>query len=157
MTTSLVAYQNHVEFDLSMEDAFPDVSPQQRPLGSIVLVQIRRPKTKTRGGIILQDETRSTEYYRTQVAKVIALGPLCFKNRNDGADWPEGAWCKVGDFVYVPQHGGVRFAVKHQFKTIERGETKTEEEEIYFLYLKDTNLLGVITGDPLRVRAFLDG
>ncbi len=159
---ALLAYPNMTEFDYTMEEAFPDVDPGQRPMGSNVMVLIRRPKSKSKGGIRLPEDVRSTEYYNTQVGKVIALGPLCFKNRDTMKTWPEGAWCDVGDFVYVPKFGGVRFAIKHPFKDEELNrstgklETKTVDEDVMFVYFKDTSLIGFITGDPLKVKAFLD-
>lgn len=157
MVSSLVTFSNHLDFDYTMDEAFPEIDPLQEPLGSLALVQIRRPKMVSRGGIIINDETRSTEYYNTQVAKVIALGPLCFKNRNTMENWPEGAWCAIGEFVYVPKHGGVRFSIKHPFKyPLPSGDTKTEQEEVIFMHVKDVALIGRITGDPLKIRAFLD-
>ena len=60
----------------SEEDAFPNTDPGVRPFGSRVLVQFRQAKMKTKGGIILAGETRDTEVWNTQVAKVVALGPL---------------------------------------------------------------------------------
>ena len=50
------------------EEAFPKIDPGVRPFGSRVLVQIRRAKRKTAGGIILAGETRDTEMWNTQVA-----------------------------------------------------------------------------------------
>ena len=37
----------------NIAEGFPDVDPGVTPLGSRVLVQIRAPQRKTRGGIIL--------------------------------------------------------------------------------------------------------
>ena len=126
------------------EDAFPNIDPGVRPFGSRVLVQIRRAKTKTKGGIILAGETRDTELWNTQVAKVIALGPLAFKNRNTMEAWPEGDWVRLGTYVRAPKYGGDRWGV-----------TVDEGEEIIFVMFNDLDLLGEITGDPLTMKAFL--
>lgn len=158
MANSLLTRPNHLEFDQTLDDAFPDVEPGQRPFGSVLLVQIRRPKSTSKGGILVPEEIRATEYYNTQVAKVIAIGPICFMDRKTMEVWPEGAWSYVGDFVYVPKHGGVRFEVKHTFHypATRTKDAQTIEEGVVFMYVKDTSLLGQITGDPLRVKAFLD-
>lgn len=136
---------NKVEFEYEgEEDAFPKVDPGVRPFGSRVLLQIRRAKTKTKGGIILAGETRDTEMWNTQVAKVIAMGPLAFHNRNTMEPWPEGAWVNLGDYVRAPKYGGDRWSVHI-----------ADGEEILFVIFNDLDLLGKITGDPLAMKAFL--
>jgi len=140
------AYEmNKVEFAYEGEaDAFPDIDPGVRPFGSRVLLQIRKAKTKTKGGIILAGETRDTETWNTQVAKVRALGPLAFHNRNTMEPWPEGSWVKIGSYVRAPKYGGDRWSVR-----VEDGE------EILFVLFNDLDLLGEITGDPLAMKSFL--
>ena len=140
------AYEmNKVEFDYNGEaDAFPSIDPGVQPFGSRVLCQIRRAKTKTKGGVILPGETRDTETWNTQVAKVIAMGPLAFHNRNTMEPWPEGAWVSVGDFVRAPKYGGDRWSVRTE-----------DGEEILFVIFNDLDLVGKITGDPLAMKAFL--
>lgn len=140
------AYElNKVEFSYEDEaDAFPEIDPGVQPFGSRVLLQIRRAKSKTKGGIILSSETRDTETWNTQVAKVRALGPLAFHNRNTMEPWPEGAWVDVGTYVRAPKYGGDRWSVR-----IEDGE------EILFVLFNDLDLLGKITGDPLAMKAFI--
>ena len=128
----------------SEEDAFPATDPGVRPFGSRVLAQFRQAKTKTKGGIILAGETRDTEVWNTQVAKVVALGPLAFKNRNTMEAWPEGDWVKPGTYVRAPKYGGDRWGV-----------TRENGDETLFCLFNDHDLLGEITGDPLAMKAFL--
>ena len=59
----------------SLEEAFPEVDAGVEPYGTRILVQIRSPKSKTKGGIIVPNDSRETELWNTQVAKVICLGP----------------------------------------------------------------------------------
>ena len=96
-------------YEDAMKEAFPAVEAGIRPFGSRVLVQIRTPKKKSSGGIILSNDTQDTEKWNTQIAKVISLGPLSFKNRNTMDSWPEGDWCTVGEFVRVAKYGGDRW------------------------------------------------
>ena len=66
---------NSVEFSYDgLDEAFPPCDAGVKPFGSRVLCQIRTPKTKTKGGIILTGDVRETEHYNTQVAKVIDVG-----------------------------------------------------------------------------------
>lgn len=129
----------------SIEEAFPDVPPGHRPLGTRVLVQIRTPKGKTKAGIILTRDTQETEAWNTQVAKVVAVGPLAFHDRKTMNPWPEGAWAKPGDFVRVPKHGGDSWQV---------GIPDRPEEFARFVLFNDLDLLAAVD-DPLAVRAFV--
>lgn len=127
----------------ALQEAFPDVEPGVRPLGSRVLVQVRTPETRSKGGIILTDGDKDTQYWNTAVARVIAVGPLAFKNRDTQESWPEGDWCAPGEFVRVPRYGGDRWK-----------ETNEAGESAYFILINDLDLLGVITTDPLKIKAF---
>lgn len=132
---------------MSLEDlqqAFPEVDPGVKPLGSRILIQIRSPETRSKGGIILTDSDKDTQYWNTTVAKVVAVGPLAFKNRNTQESWPEGDWCKPGEFVRAPRYGGDRW--KH---TDASGKTG------YFCLINDLDVLAAITTDPLQIRAFI--
>lgn len=137
---------NVIEFsDNEMAQAFPGVDPGIEPFGSRVLVQIRTPKSRSKGGIILHNETRETEKWNTQVGKVISVGPLAFKNRNTQETWPEGEWCAPGEFVRVPKYGGDRWEVP----------TGVEGEPAMFVIFNDLDIIGRITIDPLAIKAFL--
>jgi co-chaperonin GroES (HSP10) len=136
---------NKVQFDFaSLDEAFPSVDPGVQPFGSRVLCQIRLAKKKTAGGIILTGDTKDTETWNTQIAKVVSIGSLAFKNRNTQETWPEGSWCEVGDFVRVPKYGGDKWTVKIN-----------DDEEIIFVILNDLDLIGKVTGDPLAMKAFV--
>ncbi len=89
-------------------------------------------------------DSQSTEFWTTQVAKVLFVGPLAFRNRTSMEPWPEGSWCKVGDFVRVPLYGGDRFTVKIDSET-----------EALLVIFDDLNIIGRITGDPTAVKAFI--
>lgn len=127
----------------SIDDAFPDVDAGIIPFGSRVMVQIRRAKDKTQSGIYIPEEARKTEASNTQVAKVAAIGPLAYKNRNTMEMWPEGSWCQVGDFVRTPKYGGDRWTIKHN------------DEEIEFVIFNDLDIIGKVTADPTTIRAFI--
>ncbi len=128
-------------------EAFPEIDPGVQPFGSRVVVQFRTAKLQTKGHIWLTSETRDTEKWNAQVAKVIAIGPLAFKSRDKGATWPEGQWAIPGDFVRVPKHGGDKWEVKIPGR--EAGE------EAIFAVLNDLDLIGKVTGDPLAMKAFI--
>jgi co-chaperonin GroES (HSP10) len=128
-----------------VDDAFPPCDPGVQPFGSRVMVQVRTPKKKTSGGIILTTDTKETELWNTQVAKVIAMGSLAFKNRNTMELWPEGSWCTVGDFVRVPRYGGDKWTVP----------VNDGDDEAIIIIFNDLDLVGKVTGDPLAMKAFI--
>lgn len=123
--------------------AFPPVDPEITPLGSRVLVQLRQAKGKSEGGIILPDQTKDSEKWNTQVALVRALGPVAFCSRTTLDEWPEKKWCEPGDFVRVPKWGGDRFEVPYG------------TEKALFAIFNDLELIGKVTGDPLKIIAFI--
>ena len=127
-----------------LEDAFPSADPGIIPLGSRVLVQIRNPKEKTASGIIIDRGSKDTERWNTQVAKVVSLGPVAYHHRNTLEPSPEGAWCQDGDFVRVATYGGDRWEVE-----LPSGDVAL------FVIFNDLDIIGKVTGDPLKVRAFL--
>jgi len=130
----------------TLEDAFPsDVEPNFVPFGTRLLVQMRRPQMKSRGGIILSGVTQQDISWNQQVAKVVALGPLCFRHRETGEPWPEGMWAQVGDFVRVPRWNGDRIVVAAP----DGGASVT------FVCFNDHEIIGKVLGDPLKMRVYI--
>ena len=132
-------------YEDAIAEAFPAVDAGIRPFGSRVLIQIRTPKKMSRGGIILDVGTQDTEKWNTQIGKVVAIGPLAFKSRNDMKTWPEGEWCKVGEHVRVAKYGGDRWEVK----------VPGTDDSAMFVIFNDLDILGQVTGDPLAIKAFI--
>lgn len=128
-----------------IEEAFPNIDSGVRPLGSRILVQIRKPPSKI-GSIILSEYSKEAEMDTAVVAKVIAIGPLAYRNRNTMEPWPEGAWCKEGDFVIVPRYAGARWRMDLPGK---------KDEKVEFVLFNDLDMTGGVDGDPLSVRSRL--
>jgi co-chaperonin GroES (HSP10) len=98
--------------DLRTEDeCFPNIDHGVEVAGDRVLVQLRREKTTSKGGIILVDETKQTLRFNETVAKVRQIGPLAYKSPDNLDPWIEGPWCNVGDLVRTIKYGGDRFVV----------------------------------------------
>lgn len=126
-------------------EAFPDVDPGLVPYGSRVLCQLRTAQAMTKGGIIVPPDSKQTQQDNMQVAKVIALGPLAFRNRSTREPWPEGAWAQVGEFVRVAKYGGDRWVLP----------VPGTQDTVEFVVFNDLDLIGRYTGDPLVVKAFI--
>mgnify|MGYP006288294063 FL=1 len=93
-------------------ECFPVIDPGIEVAGDRVLVQLRREKTTSKGGIILVDETKQTLRFNETVAKVVQLGPLAYKSPDTLEPWIEGPWCQVGDLVRTIKYGGDRFVIQ---------------------------------------------
>ena len=128
----------------ALAEAFPAVDAGIQPFGSRVLVQIRNPKQRTASGIIIDSGSKDTEKWNTQVAKVVSIGPLAFKNRNTMESWPEGSWCEPGEFVRVAKYGGDRWEI-----------TLPDGDIALFVIFNDLDIIGRVTVDPLSIRAFI--
>jgi co-chaperonin GroES (HSP10) len=135
----------------SLDQAFPEADPGLVPFGSRVLVQKRSPREVTRGGIVVPHETQETEFWNTQVAKVITLGPAAFKNRDSLEVWPEGNWCEEGAYVRVPKYGGDKWFVDLD----DAMRQKTGADKAAFVLYNDLDLIGQITCNPMDVIAYL--
>ena len=132
----------------TLEEAFPEIDPMMAPYGARVLVQLRAVKEKvSKAGLVLVEETRETEKWNTMIGKIIAIGPLAFKKRESMEPWPEGSWAEVGDFVRVPKWGGDRWEVDYE----QNGSTG----KALFTFFNDHELIGRVTGDPLKIKAFI--
>lgn len=129
--------------------AFPDVKPGMAPLGGRIVVQLRRiKKTATGSRIILVAETKENEKWQNMIGKVVAIGPLAYKNRDTMTSWPEGAWAEVGDFVRVPKWGGDRWEIK--------SPTDDENEDpVLFMTINDHEVIAKVTSNPLSFKAYV--
>lgn len=80
------------------------------PVGYRMLVRPWSGKKKTKGGLILSDETHDKIQMTTVVGLVVKLGDLCYKDKEK---FPTGPWCKEGEFVIYGRYSGSRFQTKY--------------------------------------------
>ena len=59
-------------------------------------------------GLVKADETIRNEETLASVLFVVDLGPDCYK---DEKRFPNGPWCKKGDFVLVRPYSGSRLVI----------------------------------------------
>ena len=60
------------------------------------------------GGLVKADVTISNEEALTTVLFVVKLGPDCYR---DVTRFPNGPWCKEGDFVLIRPYTGSRLVI----------------------------------------------
>jgi co-chaperonin GroES (HSP10) len=79
-----------------------------RPTGWRIAILPYRGSQKTKGGIVLSEETQKRTQLATTVGYVLELGPLAFA---DGEKFPDGAWCKKGDWILFGRYAGARIPI----------------------------------------------
>lgn len=133
-------------------ERFPDVDPGVKAFGSRVILQIRSPKKRTRGGIVLPDDIGDTELFLTQTGRVRALGPVAFRNRDTLEPWPEGPWVEVGMFVRMPKFNQDKWWVEYEVPVKEGQPVKNKA---LFMIVNDLTLLGERTGNPFAISGYI--
>ena len=89
-----------------------DVSLQEKlpvPPGYRILILPFTQSSVTKGGIHLAKQTVDKERLATVVGYVVATGPDAY---SDPHKFPEGAWCKEGDWVIFGRYAGARFQIE---------------------------------------------
>jgi co-chaperonin GroES (HSP10) len=79
-----------------------------KPQGYRILCAIPETEKEYESGLLKADATLSFEEALTTVLFVVELGPDCYQ---DKARFPNGPWCKKGDFVLVRPHTGSRLVI----------------------------------------------
>jgi co-chaperonin GroES (HSP10) len=79
-----------------------------KPSGYRILCAIPEQEKEFESGIAKADITIQHEEVLTTVLFVVDLGPDCYK---DESRYPNGAWCKKGDFVLVRPNAGTRLVI----------------------------------------------
>lgn len=107
-----------LNFDKKLEQEMPkqktaeEIASQAdllpRPTGYRVLILPRGRNSVTEGGIQLVKNTIEQDTISSVVGYVISLGPDAYK---DTAKFPEGAWCKEGEWVLFGRYAGARFKI----------------------------------------------
>ena len=80
-----------------------------RPTGWRLLVLPFKMKEKTKGGVILAEDTLERQQVASQVGLVMAMGPQCYKDKER---YPEGPWCKEKDWIMFARYAGSRFKIE---------------------------------------------
>ena len=117
------------KIDETNVDSIYDQLPE--PSGYRLLVLPFTPKDKTKGGILIAQETLDKLRIAVNCGYVIKVGPLAYADKEKFATGP---WCKKGDWVIFARYAGSRLP-------IEGGEVRI---------LNDDEVLGTIK-DPEAV------
>tara|TARA_X000001036_G_scaffold437566_1_gene483182 strand:- start:898 stop:1311 length:414 start_codon:yes stop_codon:yes gene_type:complete len=78
------------------------------PSGYKLLIALPEVDEKTDGGIIKAQSTRQLEEVGSIVGFVMKLGPDAYQ---DKSKFPNGPYCKEGDFILMRSYSGTRFNI----------------------------------------------
>ena len=80
-----------------------------KPTGWRPLVLPFRMNEKTKGGVLLGQETIERQQVGSQCGNVLAMGPDCYHDKDR---FKEGPWCKVGDWIIFARYAGSRIEIE---------------------------------------------
>ena len=78
------------------------------PSGWRLLVLPFTPREKTKGGIIIAQESLEKLRIVTNCGYVLKVGPLAYYDKEK---FPTGPWCKKGDWVFFARYAGSRLPI----------------------------------------------
>ena len=79
-----------------------------KPVGYRILVALPTIEDTFEGGIAKAASTMREEYILSMIGLVVDMGDQAYKDKER---FPDGAWCKEGDFVMFRANSGTRFKV----------------------------------------------
>ena len=79
-----------------------------KPQGYRILCAIPEAEKEFESGLLKADETMRVDELLTTVLFVVELGPDCYQ---DKSRFPNGPWCKQGDFILVRPNAGTRLVI----------------------------------------------
>jgi len=80
-----------------------------QPTGWRILILPFKMGEKTRGGILMGQETLEKQQVASQCGNVLAMGPDCYRDKDR---YKQGPWCKVGDWVMFARYAGSRIKIE---------------------------------------------
>ena len=80
-----------------------------QPTGWRLLVLPFKMKEKTKGGVILAEDTLERQQVASQVGLVMAMGPDCYADKDR---YPDGPWCKEKDWIMFARYAGSRIKIE---------------------------------------------
>jgi len=98
--------------EVAVEDTVRKVqrvaSQLPKPVGYHILCAVPEVEKTFGGAVVKPDETVRVEEQTTIVLFVVELGPTAYQDRTR---FPDGPWCKKGDFVICRGYAGTRLKI----------------------------------------------
>jgi len=95
---------------LALEEKYKEETEKlPKPTGWRILVLPFKMKEKTKGGVIIADTSLERQQLAAQCANVLAVGPDAYRDKDR---YPQGPWCKVGDWIVFARYAGSRIKIE---------------------------------------------
>ena len=99
--------------DVNATTVLPETDEQKasqlpEPSGYRILCAIPDAEKEYEGGLLKAKETLHIEEVLSTVFFVVKMGPDCYQ---DKSRFPNGPWCKVGDFILARPNTGTRLKI----------------------------------------------
>jgi co-chaperonin GroES (HSP10) len=91
--------------ELEVEQQLP------KPVGYRLLIALPRVEEQYESGLLKADSTKHAERVLSMMGAVIDMGEQAYADKDR---FPNGPWCKVGDFVMFRPNSGTRFKANGQ-------------------------------------------
>ena len=98
-----------IESTLTIDSLDSHSEKLPHPTGYRILILPFVAQGVTKGGIHLAKQTLDKERLATVVGYVVELGPDAYGDLNK---FPDGPWCKKGDWVIFGRYAGARFQIE---------------------------------------------
>ena len=108
MTKPKLIVPKHVWDGAQAEKKKDELEKVPQPSGWRMVLFPLKLQGKTKGGVLLTDETVTESQVTTNICKVLKMGPECYKDKEK---FPSGPWCKEGDWVLITRYAGSRIRI----------------------------------------------
>ena len=108
MTKPKLIVPKHVWDGAQAEKKKNEVEKIPQPSGWRMVLFPLKLQGKTKGGVLLTDDTVTESQVTTNICKVLKMGPECYKDKEK---FPSGSWCKEGDWVLITRYAGSRIRI----------------------------------------------
>ena len=108
MTNPKLIVPKHVWDGAQAEKKKNEVEKIPQPSGWRMVLFPLKLQGKTKGGVLLTDDTVTESQVTTNICKVLKMGPECYKDKEK---FPSGPWCKEGDWVLITRYAGSRIRI----------------------------------------------
>ena len=108
MTKPKLIVPQHVWDGKQAEKKKKELEKLPTPTGFRIVLFPLKLEGKTKGGVLLTDETIEESQITTNICKVLKVGPSAYKDKER---FPDGPWCKQDDWVIITRYAGSRIRI----------------------------------------------
>ena len=107
--TILIPETNIIDINEKPYKTKKEIGKVPNPTGFRIVLFPLLLERKTKAGLHLTDETITEAQIATNVCRVLKVGPDAYKDKER---FPNGAWCKVTDWVLITKYAGARIRIE---------------------------------------------